>query len=125
MSARKIVDKQRHDGRQRRGDAAIGQSLQPVGDDDLIDVIGKEPSPDMALVMEESFERLIAHLGEGTLREIALAKLEGFSNAEIADRFDCSERTIERRLHLIREKCRQELLAECPSWGTDRRAKMD
>ena len=62
--------------------------------------------------MEESFERLIAHLGVGQLREIAVAKLEGFSNAEIAERSECSERTIERRLHLIREKCQQELMAE-------------
>ena len=36
--------------------------------------------------------------------------MEGFSNAELAVRFQCSERTIERRLHLIREKCQQELM---------------
>jgi len=43
-------------------------------------------------------------LGVGQLRDLAGAKLEGYSNAELALRFDCSERTIERRLHLIREK---------------------
>ena len=57
-------------------------------------------------------ERLLAHLGVGQLREIAVAKLEGASNAEIAERLACSERTIERRLHLIREKCQQELMVE-------------
>ena len=88
-------------------------SLDRDGDEDeIIQVIGDEPTPEMVLIMEESFERLIAHLGVGQLREIAVAKLEGFSNAEIAERFECSERTIERRLHLIREKCQQELMVE-------------
>ena len=114
MSARKIVDKRRHDQRQRRGAGVKVHSLDHHGDDDdaIIQVIGDEPTPEMVLIMEESFERLIAHLGVGQLREIAVAKLEGASNAEIAKRFECSERTIERRLHLIREKCQQELMVE-------------
>ena len=111
MSARKIVDKRRHDQRQRRGGGVQVQSLGHGGDA-IIQVIGDEPTPEMVLIMEESFERLIAHLGVGQLREIAVAKLEGLSNAEIAQRFECSERTIERRLHLIREKCQQELMVE-------------
>ena len=53
--------------------------------------------------------QLFSHLGVGQLRELAGAKLEGYANAELAERFGCSERTIERRLHLIREKCQQEL----------------
>ena len=36
--------------------------------------------------------------------------MEGYSNAEIAEKLGCSERTVERRLHLIREKCQQELM---------------
>ncbi len=113
MSARKIVDKRRRDQRQRRGAGVKVHSLDQDGDDDAImQVIGNEPTPEMVLIMEESIERLIAHLGVGRLREIAVAKLEGWSNAEIAKRFDCSERTIERRLHLIREKCQQELMVE-------------
>lgn len=113
MSARKIVDKHRHDQRQRRGDGVQVVSLGRRGDEgEIIQVIGDQPTPEMALIMEESIERLLAHLGVGQLQEIAVAKLEGFSNSEIADRLACSERTIERRLHLIREKCQQELMAE-------------
>lgn len=113
MSARKIVDKRRHDRRQRRGAGVRVQSLDGAGrDEEVLQAIGDEPTPEMALILEESIERLLAHLGVGQLREIAVAKLEGFSNAEIAQRCECSERTIERRLHLIREKCQQELMAE-------------
>lgn len=112
MSARKVIDKRRHDRRQRRGAGEKIASLQAADQDDqaYIEVIGDEPTPEMVLTMAESFEKLISHLGVGQLREIAVAKMEGFSNAELATRFECSERTIERRLHLIRETCQQELI---------------
>jgi RNA polymerase sigma factor (sigma-70 family) len=111
MSARKVVDKHRHDQRQRRGGNVKVHSLnQAVDDDGVIEAIGEEPSPEMVLMMQESVEEVFSHLGVGQLRELAGSKLEGYSNAELAVRFGCSERTIERRLHLIREKCQQELL---------------
>ena len=111
MSARKVVDKRRHDQRQRRGGDVNVHSLNQSGEDNnVFEAIGDEPSPDMVLMMQESVEEVFSHLGVGQLRELAGAKLEGYSNAELAGRFSCSERTIERRLHLIREKCQQELL---------------
>jgi len=111
MSARKVVDKWRHDQRQRRGAGVKVHSLDDGCDDIAItQAIGNEPTPEMVLMMEESIERLISHLGVGQLRDLAVAKLEGASNADLARRFECSERTIERRLHLIREKCEQELV---------------
>ena len=113
MSARKVVDKRRRDSRQRRGGGVQIHSINtPVDDDDrAIEVIGDEPSPGMVLMMQETIEQFFSHLGVGELRDLAGAKLEGYSNAEMAERFGCSERTIERRLHLIREKCQQEMLA--------------
>lgn len=111
MSARKVVDKRRHDMRQRRGGSVKHVSLSGGGEDGvLIEAIGDEPSPEMVLMMQESVESFFSHLGVGQLRELAGAKLEGYSNTELAQRFGCSERTIERRLHLIREKCQQELV---------------
>lgn len=110
IAARKVVDKRRHDLRQRRGGKVRLHSLDQAGNDGVVDdgrvieAIGDEPSPEMVLMMQESVEQLFSHLGVGQLRDLAGAKLEGYSNAELAQRFDCSERTIERRLHLIREK---------------------
>ena len=100
-------------------------SLDPAGDEErIIEAIGDEPSPEMALMMQESFEQLFSHLGVGQLRDLAGAKFEGYSNAELAQRLCCSERTIERRLHLIREKCRQEMIEadEHPSEETTDRS---
>lgn len=110
MAARKVVDKRRHDQRQRRGGSTDVLSLNQSDDESgVIEAIGNEPSPEMVLMMQESVDEIFSHLGVGQLTELAGAKLEGYSNAEIAERFGCSERTIERRLHLIREKCQQEL----------------
>ena len=112
MSARKVIDKHRHDNRQRRGGGVATHSLNENEDDSAIfEAIGTEPSPEMVLMMQESVEELFSHLGVGQLQELAGCKLEGYSNAEIAERFGCSERTIERRLHLIREKLQQEIIS--------------
>lgn len=111
MAARKVIDKRRHDLRQRRGGNVKIHSLGNADDDNnIIQAIGDEPSPEMVLMMQESVQRLFSHLGGGRLRDLAGAKLEGYSNAELALRFSCSERTIERRLHLIREKLQRELV---------------
>jgi len=128
MSARKVVDKRRHDQRQRRGGNAKVHSLNQTDDDSVIEAIGDEPSPEMVLMMRESVEDFFSHLGVGQLSELAGAKLEGYSNAELAERFGCSERTIERRLHLIREKCQQELFEyneHAPKETTDRSSGAD
>ena len=111
MSARKVIDKHRHDKRQRRGGSLEIHSFQGEGDESRVfEAIGNEPTPEMVLTMQESIEQLFSHLGVGQLQDLAVAKLEGYSNAELAERFECSERTIERRLHLIREKLEQELV---------------
>lgn len=112
MAARKVIDKRRRDGRQRRGGTVAIHSLDGDQDNSAIEeAIGSEPSPQMVLMVQEAVEQLFSHLGVGQLRDLAVAKLEGYSNAEIAVQMGCSERTIERRLHLIREKLQQELIA--------------
>lgn len=111
MSARKVIDKRRRDQRQRRGGGIQLHSID--GDAErsaMFEVVGNSPSPEMVAMMTESMEQLFSHLSDERLKAIAVAKLEGLTNAEIAANCRCSERTIERRLHLIREKCEQELL---------------
>lgn len=109
MATRKVIDRRRHDRRQRRGGDVQVVSLGSDGELAL-EIAGNEPTPEMAAILQESVERFFSHLGVGQLRDLAVAKLEGHSNAELARQLGCSERTIERRLHLIREKCQQELL---------------
>jgi RNA polymerase sigma factor (sigma-70 family) len=61
-----------------------------------------DPSPLEAIVLNEALERRLQALADPQLREIALWRLEGHSNREIAGRLDCTERGVERKLARIR-----------------------
>jgi RNA polymerase sigma factor (sigma-70 family) len=62
------------------------------------------PSPAEAALLNEALERRLEVLADPELRQIALWRLEGYSNREIADRLDCTERSVERRMERIRSK---------------------
>ena len=61
-----------------------------------------DPSPLEAVVLNEALERRLQVLANPELRQIALWRLEGHSNREIAGRLDCTERGVERKLARIR-----------------------
>ena len=62
------------------------------------------PSPAEAALLNEALERRLEVLAVPELRRIALWRLEGYTNREIADRDGCTERSIERRIERIRSK---------------------
>jgi DNA-binding CsgD family transcriptional regulator len=45
---------------------------------------------------------LLEQLGDDTLRQVAVWRMEGFTRDEIAERLDCSRRTAARKLEAIR-----------------------
>jgi DNA-directed RNA polymerase specialized sigma24 family protein len=55
----------------------------------------------------EEFQRQLARLPSDELRAIALGKMEGHTNAEIAARLGCTDKTVERRLKLIRDRWKE------------------
>jgi RNA polymerase sigma-70 factor, ECF subfamily len=61
-------------------------------------------APDDALGLVEELERRIRSLDDPLLEQVALKKLEGLTNKEIGAELDYTERTIERKLKIIREK---------------------
>ena len=97
MTARKAVDAIRHERAARRGGGAIAGGS--VGD-----VIGTEPSPAFAAEFADQCRTLLDRLGDQALRQVALWKLEGFSNKDVAQRIGKSVATVERKLSLIRKK---------------------
>jgi DNA-directed RNA polymerase specialized sigma24 family protein len=50
----------------------------------------------------------LARLAEEKTREVALLKLEGYENREIAQRLDISLSSVERKLRVIREAWQDE-----------------
>jgi RNA polymerase sigma factor (sigma-70 family) len=62
-----------------------------------------EPTPAEAALLKEEFELRLASLPED-LRQIALCKLEGCTNLEIAEKIGRVERTVENQLSRIRRR---------------------
>jgi DNA-directed RNA polymerase specialized sigma24 family protein len=69
----------------------------------LADIEASDPTPDVAAQLAEEFQGLLDRLDSDEMRRIAMWKLEGYTNAEIATRLVCAEVGIERRLRLIRK----------------------
>lgn len=112
ITDRKCANLIRHERAMVRGQGKVrGDSIAEQDDSDSplgigMDMFhGNRMRPDVELAVEETFGNLLAVL-EGhdpELAVIALMRMEGWSNHEIADRLEKSVATVERRLKLIRE----------------------
>jgi DNA-directed RNA polymerase specialized sigma24 family protein len=109
LTARKAYHLIRHEGRQKRGGGAV-RHLSALADEasSVAEVVGHEPTPEFAALVAEECRLRLEALGDAELRAVALAKMEGHSNAEIAARLGVVERTVERRLGLIRKLWEEE-----------------
>lgn len=61
------------------------------------------PTPEFALQASEELAQLLSMLDDKVLESVAIWRLEGLTNQEIAKRLGRSESTVERKLKLIRE----------------------
>ncbi len=95
----------------RRGKRDVGRerAVKMAASDDsscpvwaLEQMDARDPTPAEAAVLNEALERRLEVLGDPELRQVALWRLEGYTNREIGDRLDCTERSVERRLERIR-----------------------
>jgi DNA-directed RNA polymerase specialized sigma24 family protein len=109
LTERKAVGLLRREHAEKRGGYTVHSEL---GNDNadrfnsdsplLARLIDKEPTPEFAIQFSEEFEQRLASLGDEELERIALDKLAGYSNQEVAERRKCCLRTIQRQLKLIR-----------------------
>jgi DNA-directed RNA polymerase specialized sigma24 family protein len=111
ITARKAMAQAQREGRKKRGggrvvDEAVLFGMGP-GDEGsmagLERIAGEGPTPEFAAMMAEECERLLDSLDDDSLRQVALGRMEGYTNDEIADQLGCARRTIARRLDLIRK----------------------
>jgi DNA-directed RNA polymerase specialized sigma24 family protein len=115
ITERKAVSQLRHHGRVKRGGGEVrGESVfadahGSTSGAGVDQVRGAEPTPQFAAELAEDLQRLLGLLEDEELVQIALLKLEGCTNAEIADRVDRSLPTVERRLRLIRSTWQREI----------------
>ncbi len=117
LAERKAVDAIRRQTAEKVGGKVHIESLWESDDESSPEVVGRrivpryEPTPWFAAMVAEEFHRLIdlteavdqtQHQGKLKLRKIAMLCFEGHTAAEIADKLNCSERTVQRRLRVIR-----------------------
>jgi DNA-directed RNA polymerase specialized sigma24 family protein len=107
LTARKAAHQVRDETCQKRGGGAV-VSLPAVGSDEedtlLGEALSREPTPELAALMVEQCQRLLDALPNEELRQVAVLKMEGYSNAEIAARLDVVDRTVKRHLNNIRSR---------------------
>lgn len=102
LTVRKAINLLRHQGRKSRGGGRV-QTLSDLEDLGAAGFLAPEPTPELAAILAEECRRRLGALGDPTLRQVALWRLEGCTNAEIAERLGCVEGTVERKLRRIRE----------------------
>jgi RNA polymerase sigma factor (sigma-70 family) len=94
-----------------RGRRSPLREQAPPGDDEAqsarwaleqMDTAG--PSPAEAAELNEALQQRLAALADPELVEIALLRLEGYTNREIAEKRGCVERTIERKVDRIKAR---------------------
>jgi RNA polymerase sigma factor (sigma-70 family) len=79
------------------------------GEYNLEQLLTREPTPEEAVATADECRRLLDLLDEPELRQVALWKVEGYTNEEIAARLDCVPRTVERKVRRIRLLWKHEL----------------
>jgi DNA-directed RNA polymerase specialized sigma24 family protein len=100
---RKVLRHVRNEDAKKRGGnrARADEGINMVAD--------LSPAPEVVALAKDEVHRLFDLLADDSLREIAALKLEGYANAEIARRIGRNERTVERKLGLIRLTLEKEL----------------
>jgi DNA-binding CsgD family transcriptional regulator len=99
VTAQKARDHAQRAHRKKRGGG-----WNDLGDSVLVDVAAAETSPSDEVMMAEELDRLLNALGDETLRQIAIWKMQDYTIKEIAQRLGRSPRTVSLKLELIKRR---------------------
>lgn len=97
ITAQKVADHLEKANTRKRG-GGMKRADEAV----LEEIIGREPTPEFAVMVADQFQHFLATLKDEQLQRIATWKLEGNTNREISDRLGCALRTVANKLELIR-----------------------
>ena len=118
---RKSINLRKHESRARRDQRLTHSLAVPVQanreqEPPLVTVLADHKAPDPAMITQltDQCRHLLQQLPDQQKREVALMKMAGHTNREIAEELGVVISTIERWLRLIRKQWEQELATEEP-----------
>lgn len=105
VTLNRVRDRARRDNRERRGGGRDRIPLEQV----MESLSSEQLDPDLAAITREECRRMLDRLERQDVQLVALLKVEGYTNEEIADQLNCTRRTVQRRLNFIRDVWSEEL----------------
>ena len=107
LTRRKALDQVRRQQRQKRGGGRAVSETALAGADEarsvFDEIAGSEPTPEFAAMVADECRHRLGSLRDDSLRRVALLRMEGYSNEEIAAKLGCVTRSVERKLNVIRQ----------------------
>jgi RNA polymerase sigma factor (sigma-70 family) len=108
ITRQKVVDHIRRETAAKRGGGKVIRESDVHGDADdsiftLDAIVADDPTPEFVAILEEETQQLMGLLRDDLLRQVARARIEGYTVPEIAQMLGISTRSIERKLQLIRK----------------------
>lgn len=112
MTRNVSIDQIRREHRDKRGGGRVhGHSISeltdlniPANSPQVFDnFVGEQPTPDSIAAIDDLIQKSLAQLPAEEHRQMLLLKLEGYTHAEIAEQLSIAPRTVERRMHRVRE----------------------
>jgi DNA-directed RNA polymerase specialized sigma24 family protein len=113
ITARKAANQLRREHQRKRGggrvlDEGALDRADPGAGRFLAQVVGDEPSPEFAALVADECRRRLEGLRDESFRQVALMRMEGYGNAEIAARLGTNVRAVERKLAAIRKRWQED-----------------
>jgi RNA polymerase sigma factor (sigma-70 family) len=113
ITAREAVNERRRQYALKRGGGCVVTPLRCEDDEPPMNAappppvrssepIDQHEPPEATALMHEAFDRLMAACPDPLLREVAQRRIDGWTNAEIAEDLGVAERTVERRVRRVR-----------------------
>jgi DNA-directed RNA polymerase specialized sigma24 family protein len=106
ITERKPLDQVQHERRQKRGGGRVAGMAGADGaghpGSGAVCVADATPTPEFAAMVADECRVLLGRLRDDSLRQVALLRMEGYTNEEVADRLGRSLRSIARKVKLIR-----------------------
>ena len=109
LTERKAIDRVRRATAEKRGGGQVrgGSVFESRGDGESVvgmdHVAAAEPGPELVALFEDECRWLLTRLEDPELTQLALLKLEGYSNDEIAVKLGRVVRSVQRKLETIRK----------------------